>query len=119
MSDQDSAKGHEIHPLKSYFWIWGWLFVLSVFSYLTDIAPIAQLLKWVLITFFMLAKAGLIMAVFMHMKWERLSLVTMILVLPGALLFGMFVFGMEGAYIEGVREDFFVNESFTRTEGGH
>lgn len=115
MSDQ----GHEIHPLKSYYWIWGWLFVLSVFSYMTDIVPIPQMAKWILITFFMLAKAGLIMAVFMHMQWERLSLVTLILVPPGALLFGLLVFGFEGAHVEAVRETHFVNDSYYRTEGGH
>lgn len=107
------------HPLKTYFWVWGWLFVLSVFSYLTDIAPIEGLVKWFFITMFMLMKAGLIMAVFMHMQWERLSLVTLIIVLPGALIFAMVVFGFEGSYVEGVREQFFVNVDFFRSEGGH
>lgn len=113
MSDQE----HESHPLKSYFWIWGWLFVLSVCSYVVDIVPIDQMLKWILITTFMLAKAGLIMTVFMHMQWERLSLVTMILVPPGAMLFALMVFGIEGLYIENLRETFFVNTGFFRTEG--
>lgn len=111
MSDQ----AHETHDLKGYFWIWGWLFVLSVCSYIVDISPIPQLLQWSLITIFMLLKAGMIMAVFMHMQLERLSLVTMIIVPPGALLFALFVFGFEGTYIENVRETFFVNLDFTRT----
>ncbi len=114
MSDHHA---HESPPLKNYLWIWGWLFVLSVCSYVVDISPIPQLLQWILITFFMFAKAGLIMAVFMHMQLERLSLVTMILVPPGALLFALMVFGIEGFHIENVRETFFVNENFFRTEG--
>ncbi|MCC5873023.1 MAG: cytochrome C oxidase subunit IV family protein [Gammaproteobacteria bacterium] len=114
MSDHDE---HATMPLKSYYWVWGWLFVLSVCSYIVDISPIPQMLQWILITFFMIAKAGLIMAVFMHMQWERLSLVTMVLVPPGALLFALMVFGIEGFYIESVRETFFVNEFFSRTEG--
>ncbi|MCC5887809.1 MAG: cytochrome C oxidase subunit IV family protein [Gammaproteobacteria bacterium] len=115
MSDHDV---HETTPLKTYFWIWGWLFVLSVCSYVVDISPIPQMLQWILITFFMFAKAGLIMAVFMHMQLERLSLVTMILVPPGALLFALFVFGFEGFHIENVRETFFLNAFYSRTEGG-
>ena len=37
---------------------------------------------WFLIITFMLLKAGLIVAVFMHMLWERLALVYAILVPP-------------------------------------
>lgn len=119
-SDEHVDNQHvQSHPLKTYFWVWGWLFVLSVFSYLTDIVPIDGVVKWFFITMFMLMKAGLIMAVFMHMQWERLSLVTLIVVLPGALLFAMVVFGFEGYYVEGVREQFFVNLDFFRSEGGH
>lgn len=114
MNDQE----HDSHGLRNYFWIWGWLFVLSVCSYVVDISPIHQMLKWILITVFMFLKAGMIMAVFMHMQLERLSLVTMIIVPPGAMLFALFVFGIEGAYIENVRETFFLNFDFTRTQAG-
>lgn len=107
MSDQQ-------HPLSTYFWIWCWLFVLSVFSYLVDISPLETWIKWIFITIFMLLKAGLIMAIFMHMQWERLSLVTMIIVPPVVLLFALAVFGLEGAYIENVRETYFLNVDFYR-----
>jgi cytochrome c oxidase subunit IV len=43
-------------------------------------------LRWSLILLFMVLKAGLIVAVFMHMAWERLSLVYAILVPPLCLL---------------------------------
>ncbi len=32
-------------------------------------------MRWVLIITFMLLKAGLIIAIFMHMAWERLALI--------------------------------------------
>jgi len=112
MSDQAE---HSM-PLRGYFVVWGWLFVLSIISYGVDIAPLEGLAKWIPITILMLIKAGLIMAVFMHMQWERLSLVTMILVLPGALLFALFVFGFEGAHILSMREQFFFNLDFFRVD---
>ena len=37
------------------------------------------LLRWTLIIFFMLVKAGLIMAIFMHLFWERPPLVNVLL----------------------------------------
>ena len=44
------------------------------------------MLRWSLIVLFMLLKAGLIVAVFMHMAWERLALVYAILLPPLCLL---------------------------------
>ncbi len=114
MSDHE----HDSHSLRNYFWVWGWLFVLSVCSYVVDISPINQMLKWVLITVFMFLKAGMIMHVFMHLQLERLSLVTMVIVPPAVMLFALFVFGFEGTHIENVRENFFLNIEFTRTEAG-
>jgi len=37
-------------------------------------------LRWSLIILFMLVKAGLIVAIFMHMRWERLALKFAILI---------------------------------------
>jgi cytochrome c oxidase subunit IV len=37
------------------------------------------MLRWSLILFFMFAKAGLIMAFFMHLFWERYALVNVLL----------------------------------------
>lgn len=68
------------HPIGIYFLIWGLLFVLSAMSYLVDILQFEGLLRWSLIIIFMLGKAGLIVAFFMHMVWERLALVYAILV---------------------------------------
>src|SRR3546814_1769216 len=71
---------HQQHPIKVYFIVWGWLFVLSTFSYVVDYFHLVGYLRWSLILLFMILKAGLIFAVFMHMAWERLALVYAILV---------------------------------------
>src|SRR4029453_13078537 len=74
------------HPLGIYFKIWGLLFVLSTLSYLVDYFHFQGYLRWTLIIVFMLLKAGLIVAVFMHMLWERLALMYAILLPPLILL---------------------------------
>lgn len=70
------------HPISLYLKIWGLLFVLSALSYLVDYFHFQGYLRWGLILTFMLLKAGLIVAVFMHMAWERLALVYAILLPP-------------------------------------
>ncbi len=74
------------HPIGLYLKIWGLLFVLSTLSYLVDYFHLQGYLRWGLILTFMLMKAGLIVAVFMHMAWERLALICAILLPPGCLL---------------------------------
>jgi cytochrome c oxidase subunit IV len=79
------AKSHaegQQHPIKLYLVVWGWLFVLSTASYLVDYFQVHGHLRWFLILLFMILKAGLIVAVFMHMAWERLALAYAILVPP-------------------------------------
>ena len=68
------AEGQQ-HPLGIYIQVWVLLFVLSTFSYLVDYFHFEGYLRWFLILLFMVMKAGLIIAVFMHMLWERLALV--------------------------------------------
>ena len=67
------------HKLGIYLWIWGLLFVLSFFSYMVDWLQYQGLLRWTLILIFMFLKAGLIMAFFMHLFWERYTLVNVLL----------------------------------------
>ena len=80
------------HPLGVYIKIWALLFVLSTFSYLVDYFNFEGYLRWFLILLFMFMKAGLIVAVFMHMMWERLALLYAIAVPP--ILVMVFVFLM-------------------------
>jgi len=105
------AIGHveeQQHPIKLYLVVWGWLFVLSTCSYLVDYFGLQGYLRWSLILLFMILKAGLIVAVFMHMAWERLTLIYAILLPPVLVLIfvGMMVF--EANYTLFTRLSFFV-----------
>src|SRR3954466_839724 len=91
------AEGQQ-HPIKMYLVVWGWLFILSTFSYLVDYFHVQGYLRWFLILLFMALKAGLIIAVFMHMAWERLALVYAILVPPVLVLLFVGIMMFESQY---------------------
>ena len=93
------AEGQQ-HPLKLYFVVWGWLFILSAASYMVDYLHIQGYLRWSLIVIFMMLKAGLIVAVFMHMAWERLAMVYAIIVPPVLLLVFVWIMALESTYTE-------------------
>jgi cytochrome c oxidase subunit IV len=90
------AEGQQ-HPLSIYFWIWGLLFLFSAFSYGTDFLPHGYL-RMGLILLFMLLKAGFIVAIFMHMAWERVALITAIIGPPAVLLVLIGLMAIEGDY---------------------
>ena len=73
------AKEGQQHPIGIYLWIWGLLFVFSAFSYMVDWYQLQGILRWSLILIFMMLKAGFIVAIFMHVYWERLALIYAIL----------------------------------------
>ena len=89
---------HQQHPIKLYLVVWGWLFVLSTFSYLVDYFGLQGYLRWSLILLFMALKAGLIVAVFMHMKWERLTLIYAMLLPPVAVMVFVAIMMWESDY---------------------
>ena len=99
------------HPLKVYFVVWVWLFVLSTFSYLVDYFHLQGPLRWSLILLFMVLKAGLIVAVFMHMAWERLALAYAILLPPIAVLVFVSIMALESEYTHFLRVLFFATPS--------
>lgn len=106
--EQPAPHAHgQQHPLGIYFRIWGLLFVLSAASYMVDYYHIQGLLRWSLIIVFMLLKAGLIVAVFMHMVWERLALVYAILVPPLLLIVLLGIGALEADYTFLSRGTFF------------
>ncbi len=105
-----AAAHHEVgqqHPLGIYFKIWGLLFVLSAASYAVDYFHVQGYLRWFLILTFMMLKAGLIVAVFMHMVWERLALVYAILVPPLLLMVLLVIGAREGDHTFLTRGTFF------------
>ena len=86
------------HPIKLYLVVWGWLFVLSTCSYLVDYFGLHGYFRWSLILIFMVLKAGLIVAIFMHMAWERLALMYAILVPPVLVLVFVGIMVFESNY---------------------
>ncbi len=95
------------HPIKLYLVVWGWLFVLSTCSYLVDYFGLQGYLRWSLILMLMILKAGLIVAVFMHMAWERLALMYAILVPPVLVLVFVGTMTFESDYTLFTRVKFF------------
>lgn len=98
---------HQQHPIRLYLQIWALLFVLSTMSYLVDYFHLQGALRWSLIVLFMLMKAGLIVAVFMHMAWERLALVCAILLPTLGLLVLVALMALEADHTHGARLLFF------------
>ena len=103
---QVEADAHEEHkhpPINTYLKVWGILFVMSALLYFSDIAEMNTALKRFLATTFSLVKAGFIVSYFMHLKFERLSLIYAILLPPLLLLALAGILAAEGQYILGLR----------------
>ncbi len=116
-----STEEGQQHPLSIYIWIWILLFVFSTASYFVDYFQFQGYLRWNLILIFMMLKAGFIVAIFMHMAWERLALITAILLPPLALLVLVGMMSIEGDYTYLARAEFFGVEEAPVVEhhGGH
>ncbi len=65
---------------------------------MTDYFHLQGYLRWSLILLFMMIKAGLIVAVFMHMRWERLALVYAITIPPVLILIFVALMTFESDY---------------------
>ena len=102
-----SEAEHQQHPIGIYLKIWLLLFVLSTASYMVDYFHVESYLRWSLIIVFMLLKAGLIVAVFMHMMWERLAFVYAILLPPILILTFIGIGALEADYTFLTRGIFF------------
>ena len=95
------------HPIGIYLKIWVLLFVLSTFSYLVDFFHVQGYMRWTLILIFMFLKAGFIVAIFMHVAWERLSLKYVLFVPLSAIAILITLMAIEGDYTFLTRETFF------------
>ena len=102
-----SQQQHQQHPIGLYLKIWALLFLLSTMSYLVDYFHLQGYLRWGLIVLFMLAKAGLIVAVFMHMAWERLAMMYAIILPPVLVLVFTLMMVFEADYTLFTRITFF------------
>ena len=63
-------------------------------------------MRWFLVILFMLLKAGFIVAIFMHVFWERLALVFTITGPPILLLLLIGFMVVEGEYTSGTRYEY-------------
>jgi cytochrome c oxidase subunit IV len=106
-TSSDAPAGQQQHPIGLYLKVWVLLFVLSTMSYAVDYYQLQGLWRWGLILVFMLLKAGLIVAVFMHLAWERLAFIYAILLPPLALITLVWLMASEGAYVHLTRLLFF------------
>ncbi len=98
-----SSEAGQQHPLGIYYKIWILLFVLSSFSYAVDYFNVQGGMRWGLVIFFMILKAGFIVAIFMHVVWERMALVFTILGPPIVLLLLIGFMSVEGFYTSDTR----------------
>ena len=98
---------HQEHPIRLYMVVWMWLFILSACSYMVDYFHVQGFLRWSLILIFMVLKAGLIVAVFMHMAWERLALAYAIILPPLLVLVFVAIMVLESDYTLLTRLTFF------------
>ena len=105
---EQNNKKTTTHNIGIYLWIWGLLFVFSTCSYLVDWFNLQGLLRWSLIVFFMLLKAGLIMAIFMHLYWERWAIVNVLLWPMTAIMVFVAIMAAESQYTFFTRALFFV-----------
>jgi cytochrome c oxidase subunit 4 len=95
------------HPIGIYLKIWLLLFVLSTMSYMVDWFQFQGYLRWTLILTFMFLKAGLIVAIFMHLSWERLALKYVLLLPPLAIAVLITLMAIEADYTFFTRMEYF------------
>jgi cytochrome c oxidase subunit 4 len=107
MANAEAHVEGQQHPIGIYFKIWALLFVLSAFSYAVDYYHLEGGLRWSLILIFMILKAGLIVAVFMHMMWERMALMCAILLPMIFIIVFIFLMTSEADYTFSLRDFFF------------
>jgi cytochrome c oxidase subunit 4 len=113
------AEEGQQHPLKVYYMVWTLLFVVSFFSYMVDYLQFEGMTRWTLILVFMFVKAGFILAIFMHMTWERLALKLAILAPPVAILVFIGLMSLEGGYVEGSRIENYGESTMEPETPGH
>lgn len=83
---------HSADSLKTYWTTWGGLLALTLVMVVLDRSPLPPGAFLGVVIAAMLAKAALIAGAFMHLRFERLALVAMIVI--GLLLNAVILFGL-------------------------
>jgi len=87
-----------------YFKVWGLLFVLAGTSYCIAYFGVGQPLKAILLLALALGQAGLIVAVLMHLVWERVIVAYLMFVPPMLLASFLAICFTDGSYTNRTRE---------------
>ena len=74
---------------------------------MVDYFQLQGYLRWSLILFFMFLKAGYIIAIFMHVSWERLALKWVLFGPPAAIAVLVVLMAIDGDYTFFNRLDYF------------
>ncbi len=98
----------QTHKIGVYLWIWALLFVFSFFSYMVDYLNFEGSLRWTLIVLFMLSKAALIVAVFMHLYWERYAIINVLLWPMTLMMLFVWIMAAESEYTMLTRIFYFI-----------
>ncbi len=70
-----SAEAHVDVPTKKYFYVWFWLLGLTLVEVYLAYIHFTTIVLLLLLMGLSITKAGIIMAYFMHLKFERMSLI--------------------------------------------
>ncbi len=85
------SEGTQSHGYRIYLITWGWLLVMTLLALSVGYVEMPQGIKAVLLVGITLAKVGLIAAIFMHLRFEKMNLV-MITFTPLVLAMILFFF---------------------------
>ncbi|MBL4631473.1 MAG: cytochrome C oxidase subunit IV family protein [Paraglaciecola sp.] len=110
MNHNKTETVEKVHPISMYLKVWLLLFLLSSFSYLVDYFQLQGALRWSFILLFMFLKAGLILAIFMHVVWERTALKMLLFLPPIAILVFIILISIEANYV-------YINRLFSAAGG--
>jgi cytochrome c oxidase subunit IV len=94
-------------PIATYVKVWGLLFILAAASYSVGYFEVQGFLRWFLLVVLMLLQAGLIVALLMHLVWERLALVFAIILPPTLLVTLIGIGALDGLSTYLTRNAFF------------
>ena len=100
------AEEHFAGSNKLFTWIWVWLVVLTLIEIFLAYRPMSILLMLTILLGLSIIKAALIAAYFMHLKFERLSLILTIVPMLVVCICLLFVFFPDSFRAAGLRYEF-------------
>ena len=106
MTDHAHAEEHFAGTNKLFISIWGWLLLLTLIEIFLAYKPMPIHLMLIVLLGLSIIKAALIVAYFMHLKFERLSLILTIVPMLVVCIMLLFVFFPDSFRSAGLRYKF-------------